>query len=165
MKAYITDTNVPVAANGKADQAGPQCVLACIDALEMVRSRGLVVLDTEMLILHEYMSNLSLSGQPGPGDAFMKWAWTVQADARKCERVRVHPVDGSFQEFPDDPALQGFHRDDRKFVAVALASKRRPQVLNATDSDWHVYRGPLEKHGVRVRFLCPGLMRHSRRRR
>ena len=125
----------------------------------------MLVLDAGMLILSEYMRNLSLSGQPGAGDAFMKWAWAVQADPSKCERVRLHPVDGSFEEFPEDPALAAFDPNDRKFVAVALASEHRPEILNATDTDWHVYRAALRKHGIKVRFLCPELMPPRPRRR
>ena len=33
MSVFVVDTNVPVVANGKSDQADPDCVIACIQAL------------------------------------------------------------------------------------------------------------------------------------
>lgn len=158
MAAFVVDTNVAVVANGKTPQADPRCVVACLDALSEVRS-GLVVLDDAMRILNEYMDHLSLRGEPGAGDAFMKWVWTVQADEAHCERVtltrRYDRDDGDFLEFPEDPELAAFDRSDRKFVAVALASISGPVVLNAVDSDWAHHHKALQRNGLRVRFLCP----------
>jgi hypothetical protein len=139
MSAFVVDTNVPVVANGRSEQADPDCVLACIDALASVVDGGIVVLDDAMLIISEYMNNLRLAGQPGLGDAFLKWVWNVQADPRHCERVRVTPrqgVEDDFEEFPRAPELEDFDRSDRKFVAVAVGSRYQPYVLNAVDSDW-----------------------------
>lgn len=158
MSAFVVDTNVPVVANGRSKQADPDCVIACIDAMGEVRNRGTIVLDDGGLILDEYMRNLSMSGQPGAGDVFMKWVWNVQADNTQCERVVLSLRSGGkddFNEFPDDPDLANFDRSDRKFVAVALASRKKPVVLNAVDTDWAEHHRALAKHGVRVQFLCP----------
>lgn len=158
MSAFVVDTNVPVVANGRSRQADPDCVIACIDALSEVRNKGMIVLDDAMRILDEYMRHLRLSGQPGPGDLFMKWVWSVQADARHCEQVHLtlvgHSAD-TFAEFPTDAEMADFDRSDRKFVAVARASSRRPDVLNAVDSDWARVCTVLTRHGINVRFLCP----------
>jgi hypothetical protein len=158
MAAFVVDTNVPIVANGKS-HADPACVIACVDALLEVRSTGVVVLDDGMRILSEYMNHLSLRGEPGAGDAFMKWVWSVQADENQCERVflTLRRDNGSddFAEFPDDPDLATFDWSDRKFVAAALASHREPVILNAVDSDWAESYDILLRNGVRVRFLCP----------
>ncbi len=164
MKAVVVDTNVAVVANGRAEQASPDCLQACLDALRDTREKGLVVLDDDMRILKEYMDNLSLSGQPGLGDAFLKWVWTHQANTVRCETVHITPKSGesdNFEEFPADPALASFDLSDRKFVAVARASRHKPVVLNAVDTDWWIFRTPLRKHRVRVRFLCPELMKEK----
>jgi len=161
MSAFVVDTNVPVAASGRAEQAPPGCVLACIDALEQIVLNGSILLDDAMLILSEYMHNLSMSGQPGPGDAFMKWVWLNQADPQGCSKIPITPRTEDpedFDEFPRDPELAGFDRRDRKFVAVALASKSSPSVLNATDTGWWLYRIRLQRHGLRLCFLCPTIM-------
>ena len=157
MKAYVMDTNVAVVANGRSPQAGAPCIGACVGALEEIIAGGVLLIDDRGLILDEYMRHLSLSGQPGPGDAFLKWVWKVQATYRVVKtKVTSSGKDASdFEEFPTDPKLRGFDKDDRKYVAVALSSRRNPRVLNAVDSDWWKYREPLESHGVRIVFLCP----------
>jgi len=142
--------------------------LACLSALESARRKCLVALDDGGRILGEYMKHLSPSGQPGAGDLFVKWLWENQANPRRCERVKITPrpqEDDNFEEFPDDPDLEDFDRADRKFVAVARSSHYDPTVLNATDTDWWIFRKPLAKHGVRIEFLCPNRMQKPKRRR
>lgn len=155
MRAFVIDTNVAVVANGRGTDAGLACVKACILELQRIRQEGKVVLDTGMLILNQYKRNLRLKGQPGVGDAFFKWLWAHQGMPERCERVTITPVNGSFREFPNDSQLEGFHRKDRMFVAVALACTCNPEVLNAVDSHWWDFRQALQRHGLRIRFLCP----------
>lgn len=158
MIAVVIDTNVPVVANGKSPQADDGCVLTCINTLGEIRENAIVVLDGGGLIFKEYFNNHSRSGQPGPGDAFVKWLWDNQSSPSHCEKVTItsrngHPDD--FEEFPIDQNLQGFDISDRKFVAVALASSQNPTILNAVDSDWLHYEQVLADHGVKIKFLCP----------
>ncbi|MGD8453692.1 MAG: hypothetical protein PVJ57_17910 [Phycisphaerae bacterium] len=158
MSAFVIDTNVPVVANGRAEQAGAGCVLACLQALEEVYASGIVILDEGGLVLDEYMNNLNMSGQPGAGDFFFKWVWQNQAVPQRCERVTITPRQddpSDFEEFPRDPRLAGFDRADRKFVALAIASSLEPTVLNAVDSDWWDFGAALAENGARVRNLCP----------
>lgn len=159
--AVVVDTNVPVVANGKTSHAGYDCIGACIAALAKTRNRRRVIVDDQGLILDEYRRHLRPSGQPGPGDAFFKWLWDNQGNPRFCVRAKITPMaggDGEFEEFPADPAFAGFDRDDRKFVAAAIASGEGPPILNASDTDWWLYREVLAAHDVRVEFLCPELM-------
>ena len=160
-RAVAVDTNVPVLANGGAEQASDDCVLACVDELVAIRASRTVLLDDHDLILTEYQRYLSHSGQPGVGDAFFKWLWDNQANTRHCRKVAITPieVDGKgFGEFPDDPELEGFDRSDRIFVATVLSDGRAAPVVNASDTDWWNYREALERNGVTIRFLCPELM-------
>ena len=118
---------------------------------------SIIVIDDGMQILLEYISAVSLRGQPGLGHVFVKWVFDNQAVPSRCERVPLTQNginEGEFCEFPNDMSLEGFDRSDRKFVAVALASRNQPEILNAVDSDWWNYRQQLAAHGVRIRFLC-----------
>ncbi len=158
MSCYVIDANVPIVANGKSGQADPECVIACAEILEKIYNSGTVILDDSMLILTEYMNHLNMAGQPGLGDAFMKWIWQVQADSRHCkqfhiEASRTDPDD--FSEFPDDPRLKKFDRSDRKYVAVALRSNCRPEIVNAVDNDWADHYEALTDAGLKIRFICP----------
>lgn len=155
----VVDTNVPKTAN-LATQPDPnagvpaECILACIEAVEhVIRERALVV-DEGNEIFHEYMNQLSLRGQPGVGDRFMKWVhdhcWGLPQD----QRVRITKSGDSYDEFPTHRGLNEFDPSDRKFVAVANAHPDKPPILQATDSKWWGWKGALAQAGITVHFLC-----------
>ncbi len=160
MKILI-DTNVPLVANKKSEQASVACVLNCIRRLQQALESDVLVLDDGWHILGEYQHKLHSSGQPGPGDAFLKWVLTNRSNPARCDlSVCIHSVGDpaqprEFEEFPEDPELTGFDASDHKFVAVACAHPEHPPVLNAVDSDWWDYREALKRNGVRVEFICP----------
>ena len=157
MIKVVIDVNVPMVANKQSPQADEQCIKKCVKALEEVYKNGKVFLDNGGRILKEYKNRLRLKGQPGLGDAFMKWIWERQATHR-CELVKLtlrNDNEDDFNEFPQDIELKNFDKADRKYVAVAIASNQQPIVLNAVDSDWWDYKNVLEKHGVNIDFLCP----------
>ncbi len=135
--------------------------------LEDLIATGKIVLDEGNWILSEYRDNLRSVGQPGVGDAFLKWVYTYQWNPQRCDRVRITPTDGgmNFAEFPDDPDLSGFDTSDRKFVAVACAHPDSPPILNAVDTDWWLFRNAFARNGVRVEFLCPRDVSDMARRR
>lgn len=167
MGAFVVDVNVGVVANGAHERAGAACRLACVRALTEVRNGG-ICLDDGGRILAEYRRHLSPGGQAGAGDEFMLWVYHSQYNEEACERVpitRRPDDDRDFEEFPRDPDLAGFDRNDRKYVAVALGSSRDPQVLNASDTDWWIFHDALARHGVRVRFVCRELMPRDRAQR
>ena len=171
MSWVVVDTNVPVVANAKSDQASSDCVVICIGKLQQITGgRVRLVLDDQWLIVREYQSNLRSSGQPGVGDAFLKWVLTNKANPTKCELVSITPLDSqanNFREFPKDAALNDFDPSDRKFVAVALAHPEKPPILQAVDSLWWGVREALHQNGVRVDFICEADIKalHARRQR
>lgn len=158
MNQIVIDTNVAVVANRRASQAGPKCVVACVNALAVARTQSIIVLDRGGKILSEYIGSLSFSGQPGAGDAFFKWLWQNQCNPAHCKTIEIHErgsASDEFDEFPADVALQYFDRADRKFVAVVIACACQPWIWNAVDSDWWDYCKVLASHGIQVEFLCP----------
>ena len=152
----VVDTNVAVVANGESLQTSPNCVDTCINRLEgIVRGEEKLVLDNKWIILGEYLRNLRSSGEPGAGDSFLRWI--LMNKDKRCDLVPITPVDDSeneFEEFPDDPALNGFDRDDRKFIAVARKHPGKPPILQAVDSKWLDFRDALRRNGVTVVFIC-----------
>jgi len=153
----VVDTNVPVVANGRSEQASPECVSKCAVRLSQLMCKGKLVLDDGRRILREYMANLRSVGQPGPGDAFLKWVLTNYSNPERCNSVRITPKDSSetdFEQFPPSTALVDFDKTDRKFVAVALAHPARPPILQAVDTEWWKMRESLADAGVTVDFLC-----------
>jgi hypothetical protein len=162
MSKYILDTNVLLVADGRSS-AALACVAAAKARLEAIRQEGILVLDTECLVLKEYGNKLSPVGPNTPGNAFLKWAWQNRANPLFCEQATLaRRDDGTFAAFPSDPALAAFDPSDRKFVALTLTHPEHPPVVNATDTDWHKDREALTRNGVRVEFLCPAEMTRTR---
>jgi hypothetical protein len=157
-RSVVIDTNVLAVANELHAPAGVACVEACNGALRKAQ-RSVVLIDDNHAILSEYQTYCSHAGQPGLGDAFFKWLWNNQGNPTRCRQIRITPnASRVFDEFPEDPDLSAFDLDDRKFVAVAVASGLNPDILNASDTDWWISREALYRNGVRIRFLCPELM-------
>ena len=158
MMTVIVDTNVALVASRKAPQASGECVGTCINWLEKITNGQVkLALDDERRIIDEYRNKLSTTGQPGIGDAFLKWVETRWTNEEHCDRVSITPIGGSvteFEEFPTDSELEKFDRDDRKFIAVALAHPEQPPILQATDTQWWDFRDALSRHGVTVEFIC-----------
>lgn len=153
----IIDTNVALVANAEAD-VSEECVLACIKELKETMENGSIALDDQWRIIREYMHKLSSSGQPGVGDAFLKWVLTNQANPDRCKLVTITPKDDDeldFIEFPKHKGLENFDRSDRKFVAVSAAHPEHPPILQAVDSKWWGWKEALSECGIEVIFLCP----------
>jgi len=155
----LVDTNVPInanlATNPDPDSDVPdECILACVEAIDHVVKNGGLVLDSNDEIFTEYRSNLSLSGQPGVGDRFMKWVNDNRWKFPDVDRVTITKNGDSYDEFPDHDGLTQFDKSDRKFIAVANAHLDKPPVLQATDSKWWGWKDALKEVGITVRFLC-----------
>lgn len=152
MSFAVVDTNVLVVANGGSEQAGERCRGAVESALRGLERHGLLVLDEAGEILGEYYRNLHRGSQTRVGDRFFRWAIKSQI---RFVRLDLHSSRG-YQDFPDDPRLEAFDRDDRKFVAATVVSgTHETELLNAVDSDYSLFQVPLQEAGVRVNELCP----------
>jgi len=117
-----------------------------------------VFVDSSGLILDEYRRNLNAKGQPGPGDAFLKWLLTHEWIEDRVTRVPITSRNGDpedFEELPEPSGGVSYDRSDRKFLAVAAAHVERPPVLQAFDSKWWGWQASLKEVGVTIHFLCP----------
>jgi hypothetical protein len=160
----IVDTNVPKVANGQreAPHATPQCIATCTDWIHNILTQYVLVLDDNWHILGEYSRQLRSEGYPGVGDAFLKWVLTNQCNPKHCEQVHItEDAHRGYAEFPNEPDLDSFDSSDRKFVAVARTHPEHPSILNAVDTGWWDHRIALERHGIRIEFLCPDHMNQT----
>ena len=160
----LVDINVPKTANLATNPAEipselTDCVLNCVEAIEHVVKNGGLVIDSGDEIFYEYRQNLSLSGQPGIGDRFMKWVHDNRWKFPDDDRVTITKNNDSYDEFPHHVKLDDFDRSDKKFVAVANAHPKKPQILEATDSKWWGWKDPLLEVDIIVNFLCPDYAR------
>ncbi len=153
----VVDTNVGAIANAANHEAGMACIAASARALHSVISSGHLFVDNDGLIVREYRSNLHASGQPGPGDVFLKWVLTNEWGSSRITRVQItqDPSDPqNFLEVPPAPPGIRYDPSDRKFLAVAAAHPERPPILQSFDSKWWGWRHALAAAAIKVHFLC-----------
>jgi hypothetical protein len=146
-KAQVVDTNVAVVANGRHNETR-RCANNCAQALLRVTKSGAIVIDDARRILKEYLNHCSASGQPGIGDAFVRWVHDNAWNTDRVHRVSITPMDRPprlFEQFPEHDALQTFDPSDQKFVAVANAHPDKPPILQATDSKWWGWKEALRE--------------------
>ena len=152
MTAYVVDTNVAMAANGRDTHADLECQLNCIEELESICRESVIVLDDGDLIFEEYRNHLHFKGAPGTGDKFFKHVYDHKYGESRVRRVPITPCSDDlcgYQELPENE----LDRSDRKFLAVAVVAQA--EILNATDSDWSEQEALTRGLGVCVRQLCP----------
>ena len=160
MIAKVVDTNVLIVANDKSEQATLDCLAQCVIALDKAR-QNIIVIDDSFRIFKEYQNEVSPSGQPGVGDAFLRWLLQNWTNPAHCEAVTLKLNSrNSFDEFPNDPELADFDPSDHKFAAVANASLYSPDILSAVDSDWWIHGRLLERNGLKVVHLCEERVEH-----
>ena len=167
-KKLVIDTNVPKTSNlahgsVQISQELKECVFACVEAIEHVTEKGGLVMDSKGDIFNEYLNNLSLRGQPGIGDRFIKWVHDNQWKFPAADHVAITKKGNSYVEFPNHDDLMDFDSADRKFVAVANAHPEKPSILQATDCKWWGWKDALSMVGVKVHFLCPGYVQEKYR--
>ena len=170
------DENGKLVAFGMADHATPACIITCQNRLDQIRGGSTkVVLDDSGRLTREYQRyvrypRLSPRQQNRVGDLFWYWLMQNQWCEEKCTMVHITPRQGNgtkFDEFPDDAALKEvvkdgekfiFDKDDRKFIAVAIAYTRETQqtapILQAVDAKWEGFIEALQRHGVEVEQIC-----------
>lgn len=154
----LVDTNVPKTANlalspDKVPCEKANCVNACLKAIEHVISKRCLVIDDGDEIFDEYRKQLSLSGQPGLGDRFMKWVHDNRWTLPQKNRVKITKSGNSYQEFPNDKNLINFDKSDQKFVAVSNSHPQKPPILQSVDFKWWGWKDALARVGIRVVFM------------
>ena len=117
-QSWVIDTNVGVVANDRIDDRPepphlPVSIGSCASFLREVTRSGRVAIDDTWEIIREYQARMRSSGQPGPGDAFLKWVLVNQANPARCRRVDISGI-----AVPEK--LEGFDPADRKFLRTAL---------------------------------------------
>lgn len=155
----ILDTNVGINAN-KAVQASnisdseARVSLLCVELIQQVIQDESLVIDNLNEIFDEYRKYLSLKGQPGLGDALVKWINDNWAKLQQRGNISIiHKNGNEYLEFPDDSDLSSFDPADRKFIVTCLCHKDKPVIVQSADYKWENYVAQLNRHGVRLRFI------------
>lgn len=148
MPTNVIDTNVLAAANGKADHVDEVCQFQCKTLLNGIREAQMCVsIDDEGEIFREYRRYADMKGQPGEGDAFIRWLH--ENIGGRCELVDVSTID-------DDQLPKDFDKSDYKFLKVAFLTDYPPATIhNATDNeDWKIAFELMKEHRILFNQVC-----------
>lgn len=155
MTVVVVDTNVILIANNAHADVSPECVIACVDRLQQLRSSGTIAIDDAYRIMGEYLHKTSPRKGKGVGDVFLKWVLGNLGDPKRVCQVPLTEVsEDRFAEFPVAALESAFDRPDRKFAAVAYAHSSKPPIWQAADCKWLDWWPDLQAKGVHVEFLC-----------
>jgi hypothetical protein len=154
---YIVDTNIFIAANGKADQLTEKDVNKCKLFVSSLFSDTIISLDLQGEIFSEYFDHMNWSGLPGIGDVFVKSLWDRQHDKTVCEMVDIKKnKNGIYKQLQNKDELLQFDPNDLKFIAVYLGSNYSVVICNACDSDWENNKSLLSKYKINVYEILQG---------
>lgn len=153
MADFVVDTNVWVMVDkpiGEISLKEVECMAACKKWLTDFANRheDRLVLDNCYKILRKYRNNIREDGL----------ARRLLNKLEEQPRDRLIELDIVFNDeglavVPS--TLEDFDKDDRKFVAVALAHNPHPPIINATDTDWTKAQEQIKALGITVCECCP----------
>lgn len=159
----IVDTNVALTAVNAEGVFSISCQRDCVDLIRRIlRSEIRLVIDREGQIIQEYRRRMYPTPSPDAGiaDHFLIYAITNRTNRSRIVEVDIiyNPEIDRFSPYPDDVRLNGFDRNDRKWIATAMAYQRQmgnnAPIVNATDRDWLEVNAILREYGIQIEFLC-----------
>lgn len=157
MSEVVVDTNIWVIADEQPaevkSQAEKDCILACCDWLELfVRGDDCLVIDDydTFQILTEYRNNIRSGGLAE--NILNKLSSSLFS---RLVRKRIELDSDNFALVPSQ--FQQIHKNDRKFVAVAIQCEPFATIFHATDRGWITNRDLLEENSLPIKGLCPDL--------
>lgn len=158
MTTFVIDTNVLLVASRKASHASEECFGESVKfLLDIKKYSHQVCVDGDGgfgEIIAEYCKKNQPTQGQNVGDQFFQYILQNRQNKRLVKQVKITKSGEKYLDFPEDAELEKFDASDRKFVAVAIASKKNPEIVNAGDSkSWERYKIQLEKY-VRLKFLC-----------
>lgn len=155
--AFVVDTNVWVMAGKLLAQFQTDeeidCAEGCLDWLgSFISGSSFLVVDLDYRILGEYRANIRPKSQ---ADLWLNALERKPREKRLIEVAIEWDSDG-YALVPPELAIPD--KNDRKFVAVALAHQPTPSIVNATDSDWSQNKTMLSTGSIPVQELCEGMI-------
>jgi hypothetical protein len=153
MADYVVDTNVwammdkSIGDMLKIEEI--ECIRNCRNWLrDFVNSTDRLVLDDKHLILREYRNNMT------PGGRAREFLNTLETKPREQRLVEL-AIDLDKDGYAVVPLYLAINdKDDRKFIAVALAHSPTPPIVNATDTDWAKDKAMLDPGGIIIQEIC-----------
>ena len=158
MSEVVIDTNIWVIADELPARVKSQqekdCILTCNDWLEqfVLGDDRLVIDDFDTFqILTEYRNNIRIGG-------LAESILNSLSSSLFSRLVRKRIVLGSDSIALVPSQFQQIHKNDRKFVAVAIQCEPFATIFHATDRGWVTHKDLLKENGLPIQGLCPDLL-------
>ena len=158
MSEVVVDTNVwvmvdKVVAEAETDEE-KRCINSCEQWLEdFVNGDDYLVLDNydTWQIMTEYRNNVRGGGV---AESILN-----SLSSSIFHRLVLKEIDFDGDSIAIVPSpFDQIHKNDRKFVAVAIQCEPFATICHATDRGWVTHRRLLEENGLSIRGLCPELI-------
>ena len=157
MSEVVVDTNVWVIADEQPaevkSQKEKECIMVCNDWLEQfVQGDDRLVIDDydTFQIMTEYRNNIRSGGLAENILNSLSSSLFSRLVRRRIEldtnKIALVP-----------PQFQQIHKNDRKFVAVAIQCEPFATIFHATDRGWVNHKDLLKENSLPVKGLCPDL--------
>lgn len=162
MSEVVVDTNVwvkvdEVVAETETDEE-KQCITSCQQWLEQfVSGDDFLVLDSFATweIMNEYRKNVRGGGV---AESILN-----RLSSSMFHRLVLKDIDLDLHKIAIVPSpLDQIHKNDRKFVAVAIECEPFATICHATDRGWVAHQQLLEENGLTILGLCPELAGQNR---
>jgi hypothetical protein len=130
------------------------CLSACKNWLgAFVESSDKLVADLRFVVIGEYRRNVKQGGRA--------YLWLNQLETkprdRKLVELEIDFDDEGYAKVPSHCEIPD--KDDRKWVALALAHNPTPPIVNATDTDWAQTKTILDAAELTVMEFCPAYIK------
>ncbi len=156
----IIDSNVIAIANGLHNTASLECMNNTILFLKQIEERVMsndevfLIYDTSFVILNEYYNHCGSGNEKKLGTAFLKWIHRNLNNPKKFNLQKL-PIDIETNDELLPPCFDGFDRNDRKYLFLALDSKEfGPNLHYGIDRGYQRYKHCFEDENIKLSKLC-----------
>ncbi len=154
----IIDSNVIAISNGLHGDASLTCVQNANDFLKQIeemveRSECFLIYDNSYKILNECKKHCNSANQTKLGTVFYKW---VHQNIKKSKILLTDlPIDIETNDELLPPCFDGFDRNDRKYLFLALDFKEfNPSLHYGIDRGYQRYRQCFVEENIELSRLC-----------
>jgi len=156
---HIIDSNVIAIANGLQTDASLQCEQNAIYFLQQIqeiadKNECILIYDDRFVILNECQRHCTNATKKRLGNVFLKWIHNNKNNPDKCKLQNL-PIDIETNDELLPPCFDGFDRNDRKYLFLALAFKQsNPNLHYGIDRGYQKYSHCFIEENIELSRLC-----------
>ena len=157
---HIIDSNVIAIANGLHGDASIECMQSSISFLKRIeeivmrKDDVFFIYDTSFVILNEYFKHCGKGTEQKLGTVFYKWIHRNFNNSNIITQQNL-PIEIENNDELLPPCFDGFDRNDRKYLILALQFKEfGPNLHYSIDRGYQRYSHCFEEQNIQLSKLC-----------